>query len=84
MFSDVFTCQLINDRKGATQIVNNNLLWGLSEQHFSMSAVNNKEKNKKNGFITTIPCPEGGLKSMLVLDPEETADSFKDIMSETF
>ena len=28
------TNQLITDRKGATQIVNNNLLWGVSEQHF--------------------------------------------------
>ena len=41
------TNQLITDRKGATQIVNNNLLWGVSEQHFFMCTVNNMESNKK-------------------------------------
>ena len=48
LMCSLVTNQLITDRKGATQIVNNNLLWGVSEQHFFMCTVNNMESNKKN------------------------------------
>jgi len=48
LMCSLVTNQLITDRKGATQIVNNNLLWGVSEQHFFMCTVlNNMESNKK-------------------------------------
>ena len=42
------TNQLITDRKGATQIVNNNLLWGVSEQHFFMCTVKKYKEQQKN------------------------------------
>ena len=43
------TNQLITDRKGATQIVNNNFLWGVSDLHFSfMCTVNNMESIKNS------------------------------------
>ena len=48
------TNQLITDRKGATQIVNNNLLWGVSEQHFFMCTVKNIKSNKKISLLNWI------------------------------
>ena len=51
LMCSLVTNQLITDRKGATQIVNNNLLWGVSEQHFFMCTVNNMESNKKNSLL---------------------------------
>ena len=48
LMCSLVTNQLITDRKGATQIVNNNLLRGVSEPHFFMCTVNNMESNKKN------------------------------------
>ena len=42
------TNQLLTDRKGAPQIVNNNLLWGVSEQHFFMCTVKKYKEQQKN------------------------------------
>ena len=41
------TNQLLTDRKGAPQIVNNNLLWGVSEQHFLMCTVKKYYKEQQ-------------------------------------
>ena len=44
----LITNQVLTDRKGASQIVNNNLLWGVSEQHFFKCTVKKYKEQQKN------------------------------------